>query len=124
MLILANQLISEIDTLKRQVRQLRMEKDILEAAAELIKKDQDVDLKKLSNREKTILIGALKSKYMLKDLFKELFLPKSSYHYQFCTMSNPDKYEQLSIRIVELFEANNSCYGYVYIHCLGRNIAL
>lgn len=33
-----DQLISEIDTLKRQVRQLKMEKDILEAAAELIKK--------------------------------------------------------------------------------------
>ncbi len=113
-----DQLISEIDTLKRQVGQLRMEKDILEAAAELIKKDQGVDLKKLSNREKTVLIGALKSKYMLKDLFKELFLPKSSYHYQFGVMSSPDKYEQLSIRIVELFEANNSCYGYRRIHKL------
>jgi transposase-like protein len=63
-----NQLLSEIETLKEQIRRLKIEKDILEAAAELIKKDPGVDLKDLSNREKTALIGALKHEHPLNML--------------------------------------------------------
>lgn len=113
-----DQLLSEIESLKEQVRRLKLEKDILEAAAELIKKDPGVDLKSLSNREKMMLIDALKDNYPLKDLLKGLSLPRSSYYYQRWASGSASKYEELKNHIIELFKTNNSCYGYRRMHLL------
>ncbi len=52
----------EAEELQRQVYRLRLEKDVLEKAAEIIKKDEGVSLEKLTDREKTIVIDALRSK--------------------------------------------------------------
>ena len=38
-----------------------MEKDILEKAAELLKKEKGIDINHLTNKEKTIIINALKT---------------------------------------------------------------
>ncbi|MEI6388851.1 MAG: IS3 family transposase, partial [Spirochaetota bacterium] len=113
-----DQLLSEIEMLKDQVRRLKIEKDILEAAAELIKKDPGVDLKDLSNREKTALIGALKNEHPLKSLLNGLGLSRSSYYYQLCAQSLESKYKALQNHIIELFDLNNRCYGYRRIHGL------
>lgn len=113
-----NHLLSEIENLKEQIRRLQLEKDILEAASELIKKDPGVDPNQLSNREKTTLIGALKNKYSLKSLLERLGLSRSSYYYQLWALGLEDKYEALGRRIVEMFETNNQCYGYRRIHTL------
>ena len=113
-----DQLLSEIEMLKEQVRRLKIEKDILEAAAELIKKDPGVDLKDLSNREKTALIGALKNEHPLKSLLNGLGLSRSSYYYQLCAQSLESKYKALQNHIIELFDLNNRCYGYRRIHGL------
>lgn len=110
------QLLSEIDSLKEQIRRLQLEKDILEAASELIKKDPGVDPKQLSNREKTALVGALKNKYTLKSLLEGLALSRSSYYYQLCAQRLEGKYEALGSHIVEIFDSNNRCYGYRRIH--------
>ena len=45
-----------------------MEKDILQKASELIKKDEDIDVLALSSKEKTIIINALRNTYPLKEL--------------------------------------------------------
>ncbi|MEB0060407.1 IS3 family transposase, partial [Variovorax sp. LG9.2] len=50
----------EVEALRREVRQLRLEQDLLNKANELLKKGLGVDLQLLSNREKTLLIDALK----------------------------------------------------------------
>ena len=113
-----DQLLSEIELLKEQVRRLKLEKDILEAASELIKKDPGVDLKDLSNQEKTVLIGALKNDHPLNDLLKSLCMPRSSYYYQRWALGCESKYAQLRDHIIELFEVNNRCYGYRRIHSL------
>jgi len=113
-----DQLISEIELLKDQVRRLKLERDILEAAAELIKKDPGVDLTDLSNKEKMMLIAALSTNYPLKDLIISLEMPRSSYYYQRRTVKRENKYEQLKTHIVRLFRSNNSCYGYRRIHRL------
>ena len=113
-----DQLLSEIEMLKEQVRRLKIEKDILEAAAELIKKDPGVDLKDLSNREKTALIGALKNEHPLKSLLDRLGLSRSSYYYQLWAQSLECKYKALKHHIIELFDLNNCCYGYRRIHGL------
>lgn len=111
-----DQLLSEIAVLEKQVQRLRLEKDILEAAAALIKKDPGVDWKELSNREKTILIGALKHTYPVKALLTHVGLSRSSYYYQRWAMNMECKYTALKAHIIELFKQNNRCYGYRRIH--------
>jgi len=111
-------LLSEIEMLKQQVQQLRLERDILEAAAALIKKDPGVNLKDLSNREKAILVGALISNFPLKSLLYGFSLSRSSYYYQRWALSLGNKYEALTSRIIELFNENKRCYGYRRIHSL------
>jgi len=113
-----NQLLSEIEVLKEQVQRLQLEKDILEAAAAQIKKDPGVDLNDLSNREKTVLIDALKHKHPLIALLNGVGISRSSYYYQRRAMSMESKYAALTHHIIELFELNNCCYGYRRIHGL------
>ena len=122
-----DQLLAEVETLKRQIRRLKLEKDILEGTAALLKKDPGVDPARLTNREKATLVDALKTQHPLGDLLQSLSLWKSSYYYQHCAMSAPDKYEHLRARIVELFHATGNCYGYRRIRVLlireGRRIS-
>jgi hypothetical protein len=111
-----DQLLSEIEALEEQVKRLQLEKDILEAAAAQIKKDPGVDLNDLFNREKTVLIDALKHKHPLNALLNGVGLSRSSYYYQRGAMSLESKYAALTHRIIELFKLNNCCYGYRRIH--------
>ena len=74
-------LLSEIEFLQQQIRRLKLEKDILEGTAEIIKKDPGVDSKNLTNKEKASLIGVLRNNYSLNDLFKCLEIARSSYFY-------------------------------------------
>ena len=103
---------AQVTALKRQIYELQLEKDILEKAAEIIKKDPGVDLKKLKNKEKRELIDALKDKYPLPILFQRLHIAKSSYYYQRKTFALPDKYQALKETITVLFNENRKCYGY------------
>ena len=47
------ELLNQIDELKQQVFTLQFEKDVLEKANELLKKDEGITLKDLSNRDKS-----------------------------------------------------------------------
>ena len=109
---------AEAKTLEEKIRRARLELDVLEAAAEIIKKDRGVDPAQLANKEKTVLIDALRHRHTLNDLLTILKLPRSSYYYQCAIKRLEDKYEQLRVRIIELFRDNNSCYGYRRIHQL------
>ena len=110
------QLHSEAEDLKRQVYRLQMEKDVLEKAAEILKKDEGVSLEKLTNREKAIVIGALRNKYKLRELLELFHMAKSSYCYQQAALSSPDKYADLRIKIRGVFDESSSRYGYRRIH--------
>lgn len=61
-------LLSEIESLKRQIKGLKLEKAVLEGTAEIIKKDPGVDPKNLTNKEKAILADALRNEYSLKEV--------------------------------------------------------
>lgn len=63
-----NELNKQAEELKRQVYQLQLEKDVLEKAAEIIKKDKGISIQTLTNREKAIVIDTLRNKYSLKEL--------------------------------------------------------
>lgn len=114
----SDMLLAKIEELKRQIKKLELEKDILEGTVEILKKDPGVDPKNLTNKEKTDLVDALKNKHPVKELLACLGLARSSYFYHRKIMQLPDKYEGLRCRIIELFEENNKRYGYRRIHAL------
>jgi hypothetical protein len=71
----------EVESLRRAVRQLRLKQDLLSKANELLKKGLGVDLQLLTNREKTLLIDALREQHGLPELLTQLGLARSSYFY-------------------------------------------
>lgn len=112
------ELLKEIETLQKQIRRLKLERDVLEHTAEIIKKDPGVDPKNLANREKAILVDALRKTHPLKDLLDCLSLSRSSYFYQHARLLAEDKYGELKDRIRVLFKENGECYGYRRIHAM------
>jgi transposase InsO family protein/transposase-like protein len=117
----------DIEELKRQKTELehelyhaKLELALRKGAIALVKKDPGADLEKLTNREKTILIDALRPEIPLKDLLIHLKMSKSSYYYQKEAIGAPDKYAETRISIIKLFHENEGKYGYRPIHELLR----
>jgi len=94
------------------IRRLQLEHDLLKKANELLKKGLGVAQQLLSNREKTLLVDALKSSYTLAELLTELDLAGSSYFYHCARLKEPDKYADARIAIADVFQSNHRCYGY------------
>jgi len=107
---------TEAENLRKQVYRLQLEKDVLEKAAEVIKKDQGITLNTLTNREKAIVIDTLRDKYLLKELLSVFHMAKSSYCYQEKAINSPDKYEEIRELVRQEFSASNGVYGYRRIH--------
>lgn len=113
-------LIQQVNELKREIHRLQLERDILEKADEILKKDQGINQKTLTNREKAVLIDALRSKYRLNELLAAMDMAKSSYCYQQQALSRPDKYAALRVEVKEIFTQARGCYGYRRIHATAR----
>jgi transposase-like protein len=111
---------SQVAELQKEVYRLKIERDIYEKAAEIIKKDQGINLQILTNREKAILINALRETYQLKELLEIMCMAKSSYCYQIIAI-NTDKYADLKTKIKAIFEESSSRYGYRRIHSVIRS---
>lgn len=94
---------SQVAGLQKEVRRLKIERDIYEKAAEIIKKDQGINLQTLTNREKAIIINALRESYLLKELLEIMCMAKSSYCYQILLI-NTDKYADLKAKVKNAFE--------------------
>ncbi len=109
---------SEIKSLKKQIYQLQMEHDLLEKAADILKKGQGINLRTLTNKEKTSLIDALRKMYPLNELLKILELSRSSYYYQKSASIKPDKYADLRDQVKLVFTENLSRYGYRRIYAI------
>ncbi|WP_337271530.1 IS3 family transposase [Oryzifoliimicrobium ureilyticus] len=106
----------ELEALRRDVQRLQLEHDLLTKANELIKKDLGIDLRLLANREKTLLVDALRQTYALPELLTRLEFARSSYFYHRSLLSFGDRYAELRQTIMTLFETNRNCYGYRRIH--------
>ena len=106
----------QIEMLRRDVRRLQLEKDVLKKASELIKKELGIDRQSLTNREKTQLVDALRQDYALTELLGEVELPRSSYFYQRARLQVADKYADARQAMTNIFERNYRCYGYRRIH--------
>ena len=77
--------------------------------------------KALTNREKAMVIGALRDSYPIKELLSVFRMAKSSYYYQESRISAPDKYAELREEIRRDFSESGCCYGYRRIHGSLRN---
>jgi len=102
----------QFESLQRDIRQLQLERDLLKKANEILKKGLGVDLQLLTNREKTLLVDALKELYGLPELLAQLELARSSYFYHRARGKVADKYLAVRRSITDIFEQNHRCYGY------------
>ena len=106
----------QVAELERDVYRLQMERDVLEKVGEVLKKGQGISLKEMTNREKAMVIDALRNKYRLKELLLLLHMAKSSYCYQTASMRSGDKYAGLRLTIRNKFYEARGSYGYRRIH--------
>lgn len=102
----------QLASLKEDVYRLQLERDVLETAAKVLKKDKGINLQTIRNYEKAEVIDALRKKYRLKELLHTLGISKSSYYYQEKCLHGPDKYAQLRADIYALFHIVDGRYGY------------
>jgi transposase InsO family protein len=121
--IFNEQLPDDIESLKeqkaaieRELYEAKLELALRKGAIEIVKKDPGADLEKLTNREKTVLIDALRPEIPLNDLLSCLGMAKSSYFYQKEAMAAPDKYADLREIVRKEFEDSGNNYGYRRIH--------
>ena len=107
-----SELQQKVDLLQRDIRRLQLAHDLLKKANELFKKGLGVAPQLLSNRDKTLLVDALKHIYALSELFAELDLARSSYFYHCSRLRRPDKYADARVAISDVYQNNHRCYGY------------
>ena len=106
----------QLETLRRDIRRLQLENDLLQKASEVLKKELGIDRLHLTNREKTQLVNALRPTYTLTELLCEVGLPRSSYFYHRARLEVADKYADVRQAMTDIFERNYRCYGYRRIH--------
>ena len=107
-----SELEQQLETLRRDIRRLQLEKDLLKKANELLKKELGIDRQHLTNREKTLLVDALRPAYAVAELLCEVGLPRSSYFYHRARLQVADKYVEARQVMADIFERNYRCYGY------------
>jgi transposase InsO family protein/transposase-like protein len=113
----------QVADLKKEVHRLKIERDIYEKAAELLKKEQGINIKFLTNREKAMVINALRDSYQLKELLEIINMAKSSYCYQNISIKF-DKYADLRVKVKEIFDESKSTYGYRRIHSVLKSLGV
>jgi transposase InsO family protein/transposase-like protein len=102
----------DIEALRRVVHRLELENDVLRGVIEILKKDPGLNTEALSNKEKTLLVNALRPRYRLVELAGFLGISKSSYEYQARVLERGDKYACLRVMVRSVFDANNHARGY------------
>ena len=113
-------LLEQTAQLEKDKYRKQLELDVLEKAVEIIKKEQGISILTLTNREKAIVIDALRDQYSLKELLLLLQMAKSSYCYQVKAMKK-DKYVNLRTVIINIFTGSMQSYGYRRIHMELKN---
>lgn len=102
----------ELDELNAKIQDMQLEIDILKETIEVLKKDPGISKAPLKNREKAVIVDALKGKYPLPALQEKLKMAKSSYYYQRTRVSFSAKHEDDRRAIAAIFHDNKQRYGY------------
>jgi len=107
---------SELDELERQIQKLRLEHDILLKTTELLKKEAGINPCDLTNREKTLVIDALRAAHTVSEILESLSMASSCYFYHRARLAVPGKHVETRERIAQIFHESNRVYGYRRIH--------
>jgi len=118
------QLEQQLEALRVELRRLQLEHDLLKKANEILKKDLGVNLQLLTNREKTMLVDALRPTHAFRDLLAALGLARSSYFYHRGQIGLGDRHIEIRRTLSELFERNRRCYGYRRMHASLRRMCI
>lgn len=86
------------------------------------KKDRGINPGDLTNREKTLLIDALRATYRVRDLLDALSMARSSYFYHLARLQLPDRYQEVRTNVGRIFKENRRVYGYRRIHMMFRRV--
>ncbi len=107
----------DVDALNEEIRSLQLEVAILKETINVLKKDPGVDTSALSNREKTVVVNALRNHFSLAALLKKMNLPRSVFYYNIKHMGDRENRDsRLILPIKESFANSRSTYGYRRIH--------
>ena len=109
----------DVEALRRRVEELELENALMREVVEVVKKDPGADLRRLSNREKTLLIDRLRPAYSLRSMTCLLAIAPSSYHYHHARLG-VDKYAGLRAEVAGAFAASKGRYGYRRIKAMLR----
>ncbi|MFQ9472310.1 MAG: transposase [Oscillospiraceae bacterium] len=90
----------DAEALRRRVEELELENALMREVVEVVKKDPGADLRRLSNREKTLSIDRLRPAYSLSSMTCLLAIAPSSYHYHHARLG-VDKYAGLRAEVAE-----------------------
>lgn len=104
--------VDELKQLRDQLYEMQMEIDILKATIDVLKKDPGINLDKLKNSEKTVVIDAIRTKYALSDLLCRMSLSRSSYYLCRAIQRKDDKYSNIKDHIRKIFVESHETYGY------------
>ena len=69
----------DIQQIQAQMKDMQLEIDLLKETINVLKKDPSIDQTALKNREKAVIVDALKHRYSLPILLKLLDFSRSSY---------------------------------------------
>ena len=119
-----SQLEQQLGALKGELRRVQLEHDLLKKANEILKKDLGVNLQHLSNREKTMLIDALRPTHAVKELLAALGLARSSFFYHRGQLRLGDRHADVRRTLCEIFARNRRCYGYRRLHASLRRLRI
>ena len=84
---------------------------MMREVVEVAEKDPGADLRRLSNREKTMPVDRLRPRYSLRSMACLLRIAPSSYHYHHARIG-VDKYAGLRARVARAFADSKGRYGY------------
>ncbi|WP_034361474.1 IS3 family transposase, partial [Comamonas thiooxydans] len=102
----------QVESLRQDVRRLKIERELLKQAHEILKNGAGIDLHSLANKDKAVLVEALRGQYELPELLSLVGLARSSYFYHRARLKLADKYLDVRRSITEIFDNNYRCYGY------------
>jgi transposase InsO family protein/transposase-like protein len=110
----------DVKKMQQKIDNLELELDILKETINVLKKDPGINIEVLTNKEKMIIVDALKIKYSIPLLLNLLNFSRSSYYYH-CKKNKIDKYSTIKKLIINIFYENRECYGYRRIHGVLKN---
>lgn len=101
----------DMEVLRKRCEGLELDNAILTEVVRVLKKDPGVDPSLMGNREKTMVIGALRNRFSVSLLCGTLNISRSSYYYARAAARVGDRYARARERIRLVVRAHDRTFG-------------